>query len=165
MTQLDARRHRDRAPPDRAPRAAAPDPARSTATPTSSPCTSTPRRPSSTPTSYEIGGNRAAKDLNNAAIRQSTSTGTSVHPDQIRVAHRAAGRAGAADVVRHLLQRLPGVVLAPLDASSARSPDRHARAARGASVTVYKSMANGRSQRVDAATVERRRRARRSPST
>ena len=32
---------------------------------------------------YEIGGNRAAKDLNNAAIRQSTSTGRAVHPDQI----------------------------------------------------------------------------------
>ena len=32
---------------------------------------------------YEVGGNRAAKDLNNAAIRQSTSTGGSIHPDQI----------------------------------------------------------------------------------
>ncbi len=32
---------------------------------------------------YDIGGNRAAKDLNNAAIRQSTSTGRSIHPDQI----------------------------------------------------------------------------------
>ena len=32
---------------------------------------------------YDIGGNRAAKDLNNAAIRQSTSTGRAVHPDQI----------------------------------------------------------------------------------
>ena len=32
---------------------------------------------------YEIGGDRAAKDLNNAAIRQSTSTGRAVHPDQI----------------------------------------------------------------------------------
>ena len=33
---------------------------------------------------YDIGGNRAAKDLNNAAIRQSTSTGRAVHPDQIQ---------------------------------------------------------------------------------
>ena len=32
---------------------------------------------------HEIGGNRAAKDLNNAAIRQSTSTGKVIHPDQI----------------------------------------------------------------------------------
>ncbi|HET9421469.1 MAG TPA: glycosyltransferase family 2 protein, partial [Nocardioides sp.] len=32
---------------------------------------------------YDVGGNRAAKDLNNAAIRQSTSTGRTIHPDQI----------------------------------------------------------------------------------
>ena len=32
---------------------------------------------------YEIGGNRAAKDLNNAAIRQTTSTGRGIHPEQI----------------------------------------------------------------------------------
>ncbi|MEI2714762.1 MAG: hypothetical protein V9G04_16085 [Nocardioides sp.] len=32
---------------------------------------------------YEIGGNTAAKDLNNAAIRQSTSTGRKLRPDQI----------------------------------------------------------------------------------
>ncbi len=40
---------------------------------------------------YEIGGNRAAKDLNNAAIRQSTSTGKGHPPRPDRVAHRAAG--------------------------------------------------------------------------
>ena len=32
---------------------------------------------------YEIGGTRSAKDLNNAAIRQATSTGKGIHPDQI----------------------------------------------------------------------------------
>ena len=32
---------------------------------------------------YAIGGSQAAKDLNNAAIRQSTSTGAAIHPDQI----------------------------------------------------------------------------------
>lgn len=32
---------------------------------------------------YEIGGSRAAKDLNNAAIRQSTTTGKGIHPEQI----------------------------------------------------------------------------------
>ena len=30
-----------------------------------------------------VGGDKAAKDLNNAAIRQSTSTGRTLHPDQI----------------------------------------------------------------------------------
>ena len=33
---------------------------------------------------HEVGGDKAAKDLNNAAIRQSTSTGRKLHPDQIR---------------------------------------------------------------------------------
>ena len=33
-----------------------------------------------TSTSYEVGGARAAKDLNSAAIRQSTSTGASCTP-------------------------------------------------------------------------------------
>ena len=32
----------------------------------------------------EVGGSKAAKDLNNAAIRQSMSTGRKLHPDQIR---------------------------------------------------------------------------------
>ena len=33
---------------------------------------------------HDVGGDKAAKDLNNAAIRQSTSTGKKLHPDQIR---------------------------------------------------------------------------------
>ena len=44
---------------------------------------------------YEIGGSRSAKDLNAAAIRQSTSTGRSLHPDQIESPHRDAGRGRA----------------------------------------------------------------------
>ena len=32
---------------------------------------------------YEIGSNRSAKALNAAAVRQSTSTGRSLHPDEI----------------------------------------------------------------------------------
>ena len=41
---------------------------------------------------YEIGANRAAKDMNAAALRQSTSTGAAIHPDQIRRARRCASR-------------------------------------------------------------------------
>ena len=46
---------------------------------------------------YTIGGNRAAKDLNNAAIRQSTSVGNSIHPDQIesRTAFRVRSATGS----------------------------------------------------------------------
>ncbi len=68
---------------------------------------------------YEIGGNRAAKDLNNAAIRQSTSTRSQTASRPDRVAHRTALRAQvAAALLRHLLQRLPGLLLAPLHRSS-----------------------------------------------
>ena len=138
---------------------------RSTATPTCSRCTSTPRTPRSTPTSYEIGGNRAAKDLNNAAIRQSTSTGTSDPPRPDRVAHGVPGRS-----------RASGCPSAPTSTPSPRrywrrwtvvsdvAPDRRRSRAAAPRVTVYKSMANGRSQRVDAATTDAGA-ARRRPST
>jgi galactofuranosylgalactofuranosylrhamnosyl-N-acetylglucosaminyl-diphospho-decaprenol beta-1,5/1,6-galactofuranosyltransferase len=102
---------------------------------------------------YEIGGNRAAKDLNNAAIRQSTSTGRAVHPDQIE--SRTAFRLRQGDKMSF------GTYFNAFPASYWRrwSVVDDVRlsvtvAGRGASVTVYKSMANGRSQRVDAATVE-----------
>ncbi len=102
---------------------------------------------------YEIGGNRAAKDLNNAAIRQSTSTGRAVHPDQIE--SRTAFRLRQGDKMSF------GTYFNAFPASYWRrwSVVSEVRltvtvAGRGASVTVYKSMANGRSQRVDAASVE-----------
>jgi galactofuranosylgalactofuranosylrhamnosyl-N-acetylglucosaminyl-diphospho-decaprenol beta-1,5/1,6-galactofuranosyltransferase len=102
---------------------------------------------------YEIGGNRAAKDLNNAALRQSTSTGAAMHPDQIlsRTALRLpqghklsfgtyfnafpASYWRRYSIIKQvtLTVRLSGL---------------------GASVTVYKSMANGRAQRVDAGRLD-----------
>jgi len=102
---------------------------------------------------YEIGGNRAAKDLNNAAIRQSTSTGRAVHPDQIE--SRTAFRVRQGNKISF------GTYFNGFPASywrrwSVVSDVRLTIAVlgKGASVTVYKSMANGRSQRVDAATVQ-----------
>jgi galactofuranosylgalactofuranosylrhamnosyl-N-acetylglucosaminyl-diphospho-decaprenol beta-1,5/1,6-galactofuranosyltransferase len=102
---------------------------------------------------YEIGGNRSAKDLNNAAIRQTTSTGRAVHPDQIE--SRTAFRVLQGSKMSF------GTYFNAFPASYWRrwSVVDEVRltislAGRGASVTVYKSMANGRSQRVDAATVE-----------
>ena len=71
---------------------------------------------------YEIGANRAAKELNNAAIRQSTSTGPRRStPTRSSRRHRAPGPAGRAALLRHLLQRVPGQLLAALDASSPTS--------------------------------------------
>ena len=102
---------------------------------------------------YQVGGNRAAKELNQAAIRQTASTGASVHPDQIE--SRTALR-----VLQG--QRLSfGTYFNAFPASYWRRWTHVTDVTltvsvngRGASVTVYKSMANGRSQRVDAATVE-----------
>ena len=101
---------------------------------------------------YEIGGNKGAKALNNAAVRQSTATGQSIHPDQI------ASRTALRLPVGHKLSF--GTYFNGFPASYWR---RHTiirevtltvkLTGRGAAVTVYKSMANGRSQRVDAATV------------
>jgi galactofuranosylgalactofuranosylrhamnosyl-N-acetylglucosaminyl-diphospho-decaprenol beta-1,5/1,6-galactofuranosyltransferase len=102
---------------------------------------------------YEIGGNRAAKDLNNAAIRQTTSTGRAIHPDQIE--SRTAFRVKQGSKISF------GTYFNGFAASYWRrwTVVNEVRltvtlAGRGASITVYKSMANGRSQRVDAGTVE-----------
>ena len=101
---------------------------------------------------YDIGGDRAAKDLNNAAIRQSTSTGRSIHPDQIE--SRTALRLPMGQKLSF------GTYFNGFPASYWRRwtiVDEVTLTVRlvgsGASLTVYKSMANGRSQRVDAATV------------
>jgi galactofuranosylgalactofuranosylrhamnosyl-N-acetylglucosaminyl-diphospho-decaprenol beta-1,5/1,6-galactofuranosyltransferase len=102
---------------------------------------------------FEVGGNTAAKDLNNAAIRQSTSTGRKLHPDQIR--SRTALRLEPSQLLSF------GTYFNAFPASYWR---RHTVVTEveltvtvngaGSAVTVYKSMARGNAQRVDAATVE-----------
>lgn len=101
---------------------------------------------------YEIGGNRAAKDLNNAAIRQSTSTGRSIHPDQIESRTAFRVKSGERLSFGTYFNAFPAsywrrwtiVTDVTLTVKVAGA---------GASVVVYKSMANGRSQRVESATV------------
>lgn len=99
---------------------------------------------------YEVGSDKTAQALNNAQIRQSINDGTQIHPDQIE--SRTALR-----ILKS--ERLSlGTYFNAFPASYWR---RHtvvesvkltvALQGRGASVIVYKSMANGRSQRVDAA--------------
>jgi len=101
---------------------------------------------------YEIGGSRAAKDLNNAAIRQSTSTGTSIHPDQIE--SRTSLRIPQGDKLSFgtYFNAFPASYWRRWTVVDAVRLTVQLRGA-GASVTVYKSMANGRSQRVDLASV------------
>lgn len=99
---------------------------------------------------YEVGGSRAAKDLNNAAVRQRTSSGRSFHPDQIE--SRTAVRVPAQEWISF------GTYFNAFPASYWR---RHTVVdavtltitvrGRGASVVVHKSMAAGHSQRVEAA--------------
>ncbi|WP_372728122.1 glycosyltransferase [Nocardioides sp.] len=100
---------------------------------------------------YEIGGNRAAKDLNNAAIRQATSSGNQIHPDQIESRTELRVKSGERLSFGTYFNAFPAsywrrwtvVTDVTLSVEVAGS---------GATVIVYKSMANGRSQRVDSAT-------------
>jgi len=102
---------------------------------------------------HDIGGNRAAKDLNNAAIRQSTATGRTLHTEQIlsRTALRLEPQQGLSF----------GTYFNAFPASYWR---RHTIVDRvrlevtvqgaGTLLTVFKSMARGNSQKVESATVE-----------
>ncbi|MEO7351361.1 MAG: glycosyltransferase [Marmoricola sp.] len=98
-----------------------------------------------------IGGSRVAKNMNRAALRQSISTGTTLHPDAILDRHRLR--------VEHDQRVSTGTYFNGFAASYWRrwtvveevTLDITVRGV-GATVTVYRSMANGRSQRVDSAT-------------
>jgi len=100
---------------------------------------------------YEVGGSRAAKDLNNAAIRQSTTTGRSIHPDQIESRTALRVKSGERLSFGTYFNAFPASywrrwtvvsdVRLTVDVSG-----------RGATVVVYRSMANGRSQRVTSST-------------
>jgi len=98
---------------------------------------------------YAIGGSQAAKDLNNAAIRQSTATGAAIHPDQIE--SRTALRVKSGEKLSF------GTYFNAFPASYWRrwSVVRDVTLTvevegSGATVIIYKSMAKGHSQRVAA---------------
>ncbi len=102
---------------------------------------------------YEVGSNRNAQELNNAAMRQAVGDGSTIHPDQIE--SRTSLRVVSGERLSF------GTYFNAFPASYWRRwtvVDRVSLTVtlqgRGATVTVYKSMANGRSQRVDAATTE-----------
>lgn len=102
---------------------------------------------------YNVGGDKGAKELNKASLRQSISSGTTISPDQI--------------LDRHAVRILPGERLSFGSYFNAFPASYWRRwtivedvrltvelQGRGASVTVYRSMANGRSQRVESQFVE-----------
>ena len=82
-------------------------------------CTSTPSTAALDADKYEIGGNRAAKELNNAAIRQSTSTGARRStPTRSSRAPRCASQPGEQLSFGTYFNAFPRQLLAALDRSS-----------------------------------------------
>ncbi len=102
---------------------------------------------------YDIGGNRAAKDLNNAAIRQSTSTGRTIHPDQIESRTALRVKSGERLSFGTYFNAFPAGYWRRWTVVSEVTLTVTIRG-RGATVIVYKSMANGRSQRVESAQTD-----------
>ena len=102
---------------------------------------------------FSVGGSKAAKDLNNAAIRQSTSTGRKLHPDQIR--SRTALRLEPSQLLSFgtYFNAFPASYWRRHTIVTEVELTVHVTGA-GSAVTVYKSMARGHAQRVDAAVVE-----------
>jgi len=102
---------------------------------------------------YEVGSNRNARELNAATMRQSVSDGTALRPDQ--VCSRTAVRvdAGGKLSLGSYFNAFPASYWRRWTVVSAVTLTVRL-TGRGASITVYKSTANGRSQRVDAAESE-----------
>jgi galactofuranosylgalactofuranosylrhamnosyl-N-acetylglucosaminyl-diphospho-decaprenol beta-1,5/1,6-galactofuranosyltransferase len=102
---------------------------------------------------YEVGTNRNVRAINAAAMRQAIGVGTSLHPDQIE--SRTALRLPQGERLSF------GTYFNAFPASYWRRwtvvTQVHLAVVlrgSGATVTVYRSMANGRSQRVDSASTE-----------
>ena len=102
---------------------------------------------------YEIGGNRAAKDLNNAAIRQSTSTGAAIHPDQIESRTAFRVKSGERLSFGTYFNAFPASYWRRWTIVDDVTLTVEVQGA-GATVIVYKSMAKGHSQRVSAEIAE-----------
>ena len=102
---------------------------------------------------YEIGGNKGAKDLNNAAIRQSTSTGRALHPDQILSRTALRIPQGQSISFGTYFNAFPASYWRRWTVVEDVVLTLRLRG-RGAAVTVYKSMSRGHTQRVDSVTVD-----------
>jgi len=102
---------------------------------------------------YEVGHNKTAQELNAVAMRQAVGTGTDIHPD--RIESRTAYRLKMGDKLSF------GTYFNAFPASYWRRwtvvTDVRLTVrlkGKGAHITVYRSLANGRSQRVDSAVNE-----------
>ena len=102
---------------------------------------------------YEVGHNRQARELNAVAMRQAVGTGSQVHPD--RIESRTAYRLKVGDKLSFgtYFNAFPASYWRRWTVVTEVRLTVRLRGA-GATVTVYRSLANGRSQRVDSATNE-----------
>ena len=102
---------------------------------------------------YEIGANRNAKEVNAAALRQNTSSGASIHPDQIESRTALRVRSGSRLSFGTYFNAFPASYWRRWTIVDDVSLTVEVQGA-GATVIVYKSMAKGHSQRVAAASTE-----------
>jgi galactofuranosylgalactofuranosylrhamnosyl-N-acetylglucosaminyl-diphospho-decaprenol beta-1,5/1,6-galactofuranosyltransferase len=102
---------------------------------------------------YEVGHNRQARELNAVAMRQAVGTGSQVHPD--RIESRTAYRLKVGDKLSFgtYFNAFPAAYLRRWTIVDEVRLTIRLRGT-GASVIIYRSMANGRSQRVDSAANE-----------
>jgi galactofuranosylgalactofuranosylrhamnosyl-N-acetylglucosaminyl-diphospho-decaprenol beta-1,5/1,6-galactofuranosyltransferase len=100
---------------------------------------------------YEVGSSRAAQSLNSAQMRQSTSTGVSIHPDQIIDREALALPAEQRISFGSYFNAFPASYWRRYTVVTDVTLTLRVEGA-GATVTVYRSMANGRSQRVETVT-------------
>ena len=100
---------------------------------------------------YEVGTNRNARDLNAVAMRQSIASGEGIHLDQIESRTTLRVKAGQRLSFGTYFNAFPASYWRRWTVVSAVTLSVKV-VGRGASVVVYKSMANGRSQRVDSAS-------------
>ena len=96
---------------------------------------------------YDVGGNRNARAVNAAALRQSVSSGEGIHPDQILGREALLVPSGDKLSFGTYFNAFPASYWRRWTVVEDVTLTVRLRG-RGASVTVYRSMANGRSQRV-----------------
>ena len=110
-----------------------------------------PEDPKLDPDKYEIGSNRSAKALNAAAIRQSTTTGRALHPDQIESRTAIRIKAGTRLSFATYFNAFPASYWRRWSVVGSVRLTVTLRGA-GSSLIVYKSMARGHSQRIETAS-------------
>jgi galactofuranosylgalactofuranosylrhamnosyl-N-acetylglucosaminyl-diphospho-decaprenol beta-1,5/1,6-galactofuranosyltransferase len=102
---------------------------------------------------YEVGSNRQARELNAVSLRQKQGTGNNLHPDHILSRRSIRIDQGERMSFGTYFNAFPASYWRRWSIVSSVTLDVTVSGA-GASITVFKSSANGRSQRVDSGLVD-----------